>query len=861
LLRYLHLLPDSLLAVASFLVQGGDDRLDWEAWRGGIASGGATASAAVGAAASASHLDDDEDEDESDPDEADRSRVRAAATTSGADARFKSSSASRLTKQDLQTLTKIDRSYHQAIRVWRTSVLEDLKRNRLTPGDAVLEQARQLCDPDEWLQWGKAVLLSRESTEDAMLAQEAYVAALAALLQSATGLKARDSVGSRFLGVLALDAAFVEHLWRYSMVQLANNTQLQSGKAAYLALSVFCDVFSHRLLAMRDDHFLRDYTTAHGRACVISAEHVIIKLRDMLYELFWTKPVRAEHVVPLGSSGGASGAADWASGTGAETRELHHEAVRGRLLLTGTKLWQSLYERWCRLVRQAPFCDEAAWWFPHVTTLSSEDAVVGRGGGGGRLLRSGVEDMDLDTSDDDDEADSESADPMSVDAVSEELAHAFSDPKMARVLTQIPQALPFERRVKLFHSLLATDKLKTQDEDADMRNAMLMAMRGEDGEWSSRERVSIRRDRLYEDSMRQLNRLGPKLRKKVQVSFINQYGQNEAGIDGGGVFKEFVDDLIKDAFSGENTTSRRLFSVTPLQTLAVNTRLPANASLLDHYEFLGRVLGKAVYESILVEPQFCLPFLNQLLGKTNSLEDLKNFDFEFYRNLTKLLVMPPEEVDGLGLTFELTLDDDSLRTHTVELVVGGRTTPVNKGNVIQYVHLVAHQRLNVESSSQTKAFLRGFRDLVPAAWVRLFSAYELQKLISGDDSIRGIDVGSLKRAMQYAAGYHPSQPIVHWFWEILEEMSAEQQRLFLRFMTSCSRQPLLGFASMEPAPCIQQIRLPEAFSASVNADKNAPLPTSSTCMNLLKLPNYWSKELMRRKLLAAIESGAGFELT
>jgi ubiquitin-protein ligase E3 C len=145
--------------------------------------------------------------------------------------------------------------------------------------------------------------------------------------------------------------------------------------------------------------------------------------------------------------------------------------------------------------------------------------------------------------------------------------------------------------------------------------------------------------------------------------------------------------------------------------------------------------------------------------------------------------------------------------------------------------------------------------------VRLFSAYELQKMISGDDSIRGIDVGNLKRAMQYAAGYHPAQPVVHWFWEILEEMSAEQQRLFLRFMTSCSRQPLLGFASLEPAPCIQQIRLPEGFAASGNADKNAPLPTSSTCMNLLKLPNYWSKELMRRKLLAAIESGAGFELT
>ena len=49
--------------------------------------------------------------------------------------------------------------------------------------------------------------------------------------------------------------------------------------------------------------------------------------------------------------------------------------------------------------------------------------------------------------------------------------------------------------------------------------------------------------------------------------------------------------------------------------------------------------------------------------------------------------------------------------------------------------------------------------------------------------------------------------------------------------------------------------------AMSEVEKQAPLPTASTCMNLLKLPNYPDKELMRRKLLAAIEAGAGFELS
>jgi hypothetical protein len=32
-------------------------------------------------------------------------------------------------------------------------------------------------------------------------------------------------------------------------------------------------------------------------------------------------------------------------------------------------------------------------------------------------------------------------------------------------------------------------------------------------------------------------------------------------------------------------------------------------------------------------------------------------------------------------------------------------------------------------------------------------------------------------------------------------------------------------------------------------------------MNLLKLPNYADRQLLKEKLLAAIDSGAGFELT
>jgi ubiquitin-protein ligase E3 C len=57
---------------------------------------------------------------------------------------------------------------------------------------------------------------------------------------------------------------------------------------------------------------------------------------------------------------------------------------------------------------------------------------------------------------------------------------------------------------------------------------------------------------------------------------------------------------------------------------------------LDQFVFLGRVLGKAVFEDILVEPQFSPTFLNKLLGKDNIIDDLYTLDPEVYHNLVEL---------------------------------------------------------------------------------------------------------------------------------------------------------------------------------------------------------------------------------
>jgi ubiquitin-protein ligase E3 C len=99
-------------------------------------------------------------------------------------------------------------------------------------------------------------------------------------------------------------------------------------------------------------------------------------------------------------------------------------------------------------------------------------------------------------------------------------------------------------------------------------------------------------------------------------------------------------------------------------------------------------------------------------------------------------------------------------------------------------------------------------------------------------------------------------PVIEKFWEVVQTLDSDLQRKFLKFVTGCSRGPLLGFKYLEPQFCIQRAAPDDASEETLDR-----LPTSATCMNLLKLPPYKSKEIIHEKLLYAITAGAGFDLS
>lgn len=265
----------------------------------------------------------------------------------------------------------------------------------------------------------------------------------------------------------------------------------------------------------------------------------------------------------------------------------------------------------------------------------------------------------------------------------------------------------------------------------------------------------------------------------------------------------------------------------------------------EHYNFIGRLVGKAIFENILVDLPLAEFFLAKLLVDRASACYLKSLDPVLYRNLLYLRDFNGD-VSDLGLDFT-TVNNDLGETRIMDLKPNGRNIPVTNENRLEYIQRLADLKLNGQTKRQCVAFRDGLNSVVPLLWLRLFNHKELQVIIGGDT--QEIDLADMRAHTVYSGDFTAEHPTMLMFWRILYSFTDIQKRQLLKFVTSCSRPPLLGFKELNPQFCIQS-------SGTENR-----MPTASTCLNLLKIPIIKDEETMRSKILGAIEQQAGFELS
>ncbi|XP_047248118.1 E3 ubiquitin-protein ligase TRIP12 isoform X4 [Girardinichthys multiradiatus] len=302
------------------------------------------------------------------------------------------------------------------------------------------------------------------------------------------------------------------------------------------------------------------------------------------------------------------------------------------------------------------------------------------------------------------------------------------------------------------------------------------------------------------------------------------------------------------------------------------TTKPAHiAKIKMKFRFLGKLMAKAIMDFRLLDLPLGLPFYKWMLRHETSISshDLMNIDpgvaksiqhlediirqkkrLEQDRSQTRETLQQALEslnmngcsVEDLGLDFTLP------GFPNIELKKGGKDVPVTIYNLEEYLRLVVYWTLNEGVSRQFESFREGFESVFPLHHLQYFYPEELDQLLCGSKSEMW-DVKTLMECCRPDHGYTHDSRAIRFLFEVLSSFDAEQQRLFLQFVTGSPRLPVGGFRSLNPPLTIVR----KTFESTENPDDF--LPSVMTCVNYLKLPDYSSIEIMREKLLIAAREG------
>ena len=353
--------------------------------------------------------------------------------------------------------------------------------------------------------------------------------------------------------------------------------------------------------------------------------------------------------------------------------------------------------------------------------------------------------------------------------------------------------------------------------------------------------LKIRREHILQDSYNQLRmRSVAELRGKLSIAFVN-----EEGVDGGGLIREWFTILAREIFN----PNIALFELSHDKgCYQPNPNSIINEEHLPYFRFVGRLVAKALFDDILLSAYFTRPIYKHMLGMPLTYDDMEGVDPDYYKSLKWML---ENSIEGV---FEYTFSETTSffgETQVHDLIENGRNVPVTDENKFDYVNLVTAYRMTNAVKDQVAAFVKGFEEIIPRETISILNAAELELLISGTPDI---DIEDLRANTEYH-GYTVGSSQIQWFWDVVREMSKDDLARLLMFTTGTSKVPLDGFAAL------QGMQGPQRFQIHRQHADDQKLPSAHTCFNQLDLHEYSSKDVLRERLMYAIENcseGFGF---
>ncbi|XP_067949124.1 ubiquitin-protein ligase E3A-like [Watersipora subatra] len=349
-------------------------------------------------------------------------------------------------------------------------------------------------------------------------------------------------------------------------------------------------------------------------------------------------------------------------------------------------------------------------------------------------------------------------------------------------------------------------------------------------------RLRVRRDHLIDDALVELEVAymdNPNdLKKQLYVEF-----EGEQGIDEGGVSKEFFQLITEEIFNPD-------FG---MFVYDADTRQfwfnPDSFENEAQFTLVGILLGLAIYNNIILDVRFPMVIYRKLMGKLGTIHDLRSSHPVLHSSLQQLLEYEGDVEEDFMTSFVLSRKNMFGEIISHSLKEGGAETFVTNDNRKEYCDMYVDYLLNQMVEKQFNAFYKGFHMVTDESPMEsLFTPEEVEELVCGSDDW---DLQAMENSTEYDGGFDSESETIKHFWEVVHNMSVEDQKRLLQFVSGSDRVPVGGLAKLK-------------LVIAKNGPDSDRLPTSHTCFNVLLLPDYNNLEKLKERLLLAITHAKGF---
>ncbi|XP_036271141.1 E3 ubiquitin-protein ligase HACE1 isoform X4 [Pipistrellus kuhlii] len=328
-------------------------------------------------------------------------------------------------------------------------------------------------------------------------------------------------------------------------------------------------------------------------------------------------------------------------------------------------------------------------------------------------------------------------------------------PELMSRFMHIIKAQPFKDRCEWFY-----EHLHSGQADSDMVHRPV----------SENDILLVHRDSIFRSSCEVVSKANcAKLKQGIAVRFHGEEGMGQ------GVVREWFDILSNEIVNPDYALFTQSADGTTFQP---NSNSYVNPDHLNYFRFAGQILGLALNHRQLVNIYFTRSFYKHILGIPVNYQDVASIDPEYAKNLQWIL---DNDISDLGLELTFSVETDVFGAmEEVPLKPGGGSILVTQNNKEEYVQLVTELRMTRAIQPQINAFLQGFHMFIPPSLIQLFDEFELELLLSG---MPEIDVSDWIKNTEYTSGYERQDPVIQWFWEVVEDITPEERVLLLQFVT------------------------------------------------------------------------------